>query len=256
MVPIEASISVQGKRRKTHLQALGGTQETTTEPLPPPPPLDGWGKICTGHIEREALHWLECCIVGTSKNYKEPEVISQQIKESGIQGLTIRRLSGLQRLISFHDRKALDEAKQANWNGLFQWFENLVEWAPSMGMKTRHFWVSVSGIPVHAWNWVTFPRIGSLWGSLICLGDENLKLQSFERATMLIYTESLTKIEESFRLAIGNQVFTAYAREFSPDCMLDFPGWSRWQDGPSDCSSSSVSSEVGGLDMAAASILI
>lgn len=83
-----------------------------------------------------------------------------------------------------------------------------------------------------------------------------MKLESFERAAMLIIPSSLQTIDECIHLTLGIQIYLINVQEFSPDCVVNYPEWSQWKDYESSYDPSSddgtsmakAASPIGGVD--------
>ncbi|KAL4366301.1 hypothetical protein GQ457_05G014210 [Hibiscus cannabinus] len=78
---------------------------------------------------------------------------------------------------------------------------------PSMPIPNRRTWLSVSGIPIHAWSEKTFGNIAKMWGEIACVDIESLAPSTFERARFHIETDWSEHIDETLDLLVGDQCF-------------------------------------------------
>ncbi|KAK8583595.1 hypothetical protein V6N12_067859 [Hibiscus sabdariffa] len=56
--------------------------------------------------------------------------------------------------------KSLEERKKTIESKVLDtWLENVMDWSPTIAMPNRRVWVSVCGIPIHAWSVGTFKNL-------------------------------------------------------------------------------------------------
>ncbi|GKD51808.1 hypothetical protein Tco_1280784, partial [Tanacetum coccineum] len=77
--------------------------------------------------------------------------------------------------------------------------------------KERIVWVDIEGVPLNAWSHLTFKKIGSIWGEMVDLEEENDTL--FARKRICIKTSHMENILESFKLIVKGKVFWVRAKE-------------------------------------------
>ncbi|WRX12277.1 hypothetical protein QQP08_004764 [Theobroma cacao] len=202
---------------KSYLEALIGATNKQTSTTPPLPLSPSSLRLCSGHIEVYLVFIT---------------------------------------LISIDDKSKFEEGQIDNWSWLEKWFCKIEIRTPNSGIKARRCWLSCSGIPIHAWNMYSFYNIAQMCGDFIHLGNDTMKLESFERAAMLIIPSSLQTIDECIHLTLGIQIYLINVQEFSPDCVVHYPEWSQWKDYESSYDPSSddgtsmakAASPIGGVD--------
>ncbi|KAK8583593.1 hypothetical protein V6N12_067857 [Hibiscus sabdariffa] len=58
------------------------------------------------------------------------------------------------------DARSLEERKRTIESKVLDtWLENVMDWSPTIAMPNRRVWVSVCGIPIHAWSAGTFKNL-------------------------------------------------------------------------------------------------
>ncbi|KAK8562614.1 hypothetical protein V6N12_010688 [Hibiscus sabdariffa] len=136
---------------------------------------------------------------------------------------------------------------------LDEWIENVGIWMSSLPIPNRRTWLSVNGIPVHAWSEKTFGNIAKLWGEIASVDIETLAPSSFERAWFQIETDWRYHIDEELDLLVGDQCFPIRVTEIEevigPKCdycckLMEGSQVSGEQDGNEDMVEQWESSEV------------
>ncbi|KAK8658730.1 hypothetical protein V6N13_036927 [Hibiscus sabdariffa] len=97
------------------------------------------------------------------------------------------------------ERKAMMERAD-----LSKWFVKVEIWSPEVSVSNWSAWLSVVGMPIHLWSVDSFSRIAQLWGRLVRVEDDTMDPQCFERARILIETDSLARVEETIELRLGD----------------------------------------------------
>ncbi|KAK8539046.1 hypothetical protein V6N13_135812 [Hibiscus sabdariffa] len=164
-------------------------------------------------------------------------VIVRENKESDdIMRCHVMRIAGDRVLLIFYD--VYERSRMLATDSLSKWFSRVVEWnEEDCSMGCRRTWISVFGIPIHAWSWETFERVISHWGNLILVAEETLEPSSFEKARVLIETKVLDRIEERLELMVESRTFLV--RLSKADTFLRGSKYSC----PSDSRASSTDSE-------------
>ncbi|GKC08833.1 RNA-directed DNA polymerase, eukaryota [Tanacetum coccineum] len=72
-------------------------------------------------------------------------------------------------------------------------------------------WIDIEGVPLHAWSFETFFRIGKKWGEM--LNIEDTSVASFGRKRVCILTKNPVSILESFKIIVKGKVFMIRAKE-------------------------------------------
>ncbi|KAL4376983.1 hypothetical protein GQ457_02G029440 [Hibiscus cannabinus] len=121
-------------------------------------------------------------------------------------GVHVMWLAGPRVLLIFY---SIEVRQQMMDSGVLdRWFSLVVDWsAEGSALECRRAWISVFGVPVHAWSRDTFERLVSHWGSVILLEDATAEPSSFERGRVLVESSVLERIEERLELVVEGQVF-------------------------------------------------
>ncbi|PWA67046.1 hypothetical protein CTI12_AA308650 [Artemisia annua] len=77
--------------------------------------------------------------------------------------------------------------------------------------EERIVWVDLEGVPLHAWSYQTFSRIGREWGELLNIEDSSMP--SFGRKRVCIFTKSPLSILASFKIIVRGKIFMVRAKE-------------------------------------------
>lgn len=150
---------------------------------------------------------LECEEAGLLKVHKNPEneellnrsvivvdnsptptsSILSQILSEGVNCLTMKPMGGPLHLITFEsleDKLAMIESK---W--LSKWFMEIRNVNNSCTTQWRETWIKVYGVPLAAWSYDNFYKIGCIFGKVLSVRYDN-----FDCASILTVTDCLFKI--------------------------------------------------------------
>ncbi|KAK9018747.1 hypothetical protein V6N11_033794 [Hibiscus sabdariffa] len=146
--------------------------------------------------------------------------LADKFRKAGLNGFSIMRVTGSMIILMFDDEDKRQEVLRAGV--LDEWIENLGIWIPSMPIPNRRTWLSVSGIPIHAWSGKTFSNIVKMWGEIASVDIETLAPSTFERARFQIETDLSYHIDETLDLLVGDQCFpirvTEIEEAIGPKC--------------------------------------
>ncbi|GJW88226.1 hypothetical protein Tco_0163566 [Tanacetum coccineum] len=93
-------------------------------------------------------------------------------------------------MIKLHSPKA--KLKFLNHKGVTSWFSHLCDAQQDFVAHDRIVWVDIEGVLIHAWTRNTFLKIGSKWGEVMEVDDENDDL--FARKRLCIRTKHSSNI--------------------------------------------------------------
>ncbi|GKA52728.1 RNA-directed DNA polymerase, eukaryota [Tanacetum coccineum] len=80
-------------------------------------------------------------------------------------------------------------------------------------MGERIVWIDIEGVPLHAWSRPTFSKIGSRWGEVIELED-NQGMELFLLVIVSVFRRNLrTIIFEKFKIIVRGKIFVIRAKE-------------------------------------------
>lgn len=125
------------------------------------------------------------CVLGISK-IMDIERLSSLVYSNFPNCYSIIYLGGHMVMAKFHtseDRDHFLRDNIATLEGLAMWKK---AWNPQMTPLQRLVWISVAGVPIHAWSVNTFRRIASQWGEFVALDDRVNASLRFDLACMLV----------------------------------------------------------------------
>ncbi|KAK8568909.1 hypothetical protein V6N12_007444 [Hibiscus sabdariffa] len=105
---------------------------------------------------------LNNCAVGFSRKLYQISALAGFFRKAGLDGFSVMRIAGSSILLMFDEegqRKEILESRVLN-----EWLENVRIWSSNMPIPNRRTWLSVSGIPIHAWSETTFENVARVWG--------------------------------------------------------------------------------------------
>ncbi|GKE44808.1 RNA-directed DNA polymerase, eukaryota, nucleotide-binding alpha-beta plait domain protein [Tanacetum coccineum] len=95
--------------------------------------------------------------------------------------------------------------------GVASWFVRLCKAQSDFVANDHIVWIDIEGVPLHAWSRNTFQKIGSKWGEVMELEEDNVDL--FARKRLCIKTNQADNILESFKIIVNGKVFRIRAKE-------------------------------------------
>ncbi|KAK8583589.1 hypothetical protein V6N12_067853 [Hibiscus sabdariffa] len=134
-------------------------------------------RVITRIIDDVKLELLSRCVLGFCRKPRQIFDLANEFHRAYLSGFRLMRVVGSLALLifySFEERKRTLELKVLN-----TWLENVMDWSPTIAMSNRRVWVSVCGIPIHAWSLGTFKNLAERWGDLIELDDTTLDPLNF-----------------------------------------------------------------------------
>ncbi|KAK8652757.1 hypothetical protein V6N13_126782 [Hibiscus sabdariffa] len=173
-----------------------------------------------GLVTEDSLLVLQRCSIGWCRNPISNSSLAEEMRLGNVLGVHVMRLVGSRVLLIFD---SIEVRQQVMVSGaLDRWFSQVVDWSvEGSALECRRVWISVFGVPVHAWSRDTFKRLVSHWGSLIVLEEATVEPSSFERGRMLVETSVLDRIEERLELSVDGHIFPIRITE--SDTLLQGP---------------------------------
>ncbi|GJZ31173.1 RNA-directed DNA polymerase, eukaryota [Tanacetum coccineum] len=95
--------------------------------------------------------------------------------------------------------------------GVASWFSQLCKVQPDFVSRERIVCIDIEGVPLHAWSRSTFSKIGSHWGEVIELEDN--EEDCFARKHIYIKTKLEDNIFEKFKIIVRAKFFVIRAKE-------------------------------------------
>ncbi|GJX35317.1 RNA-directed DNA polymerase, eukaryota [Tanacetum coccineum] len=136
----------------------------------------------------ELLIWsfeiLDNCVMGEVRQVTSINNMQVLLSNEGFHNTHIVYLGGLWVMIELNSPKA--KANLLQHVGVASWFSHIGKAQLDFAAKERIVWVDIEGVPLNAWSHPTFKKIGSIWGEMVDLEEENDTL--FARKRICIKT--------------------------------------------------------------------
>ena len=145
-------------------------------------------------------------ITGVANSSMSSTEILNCILAEGVISITIKPLGGLLHLITFESIEEKVAMIQSNW--LEQWFSELSDINAETSTRWREISLNIVGVPLSAWNYDNFHKIGSVFGRVI-----SMDYSSFVFAKAIIITDCLFNINCKMWLSIDDQKFPIFIFE-------------------------------------------
>ncbi|KAK9282768.1 hypothetical protein L1049_010989 [Liquidambar formosana] len=118
------------------------------------------GIICADLVDEK---WLEHCLVGKVGEVEHMEsffYLEDLLLQEGWADFSLRPLGGKKVLIIFQDDDFKRRFVSKSEFVMHKLFVKLENWIPQMVNTDRLVWLSIIGVPLHAWSEVNFRKIG------------------------------------------------------------------------------------------------
>ncbi|KAL4326071.1 hypothetical protein GQ457_11G031760 [Hibiscus cannabinus] len=157
-----------------------------------------------GSVSEDSMAVLQRCSIGCCRNPISNSSLAEELRMEKVLGVHVMRLAGPRVLLIFD---SIEVRQQMMDSGVLdRWFSLVVDWSTEgSALECRRAWISVFGVPVHAWSRDTFERLVSHWGSVILLEEATAEPSSFERGRVLVESSVLERIEERLELVVEGQ---------------------------------------------------
>ncbi|KAK8668892.1 hypothetical protein V6N13_106338 [Hibiscus sabdariffa] len=170
-------------------------------------------KRVTGHVENEELWKLRRCLVGEMETVCSVSSIHNRLIKWGLGDINVQRLGAKLYLLTFMDEELFFMIEDVNWSYLKEIFSEVKPWSEKVSYNERATWLEVRGLPLHCWNGESLKKIAEIWGKVEALGVNANHTHDCEKATILITTRHVRRIEEMVELEVRENVFPVYVRE-------------------------------------------
>ncbi|GJY78973.1 RNA-directed DNA polymerase, eukaryota [Tanacetum coccineum] len=181
----------------------GGSSVANPASLISPSPALVLDETCV--IERD----FSKCVMGKVKDANSISNIQTFLHDEGFVDVKPKYLGGLWVMLEFEKEES--KSNLLSHTGANSWFQTLQEVAQDFVSEERIAWIDIEGVPLHAWSFETFFRIGKKWGEM--LNIEDTSVASFGRKRVCILTKIPVSILESFKIIVKGKVFMIRAKE-------------------------------------------
>ncbi|GJS31424.1 RNA-directed DNA polymerase, eukaryota [Tanacetum coccineum] len=181
----------------------GGQSSANSRSLISPSPALVLDENCI--IERDYSKFA----MGRVKDVNSIPNLLTLLYDEGFMDVKLKYLGGL--WVMFEFDKVETKANLLVHTGVNSWFQVIQDVLPDFVSEERIVWVDIEGVPLHAWSYETFSRIGRKWGELLNIEDSSMP--SFGRKRVCILTKSPISILESFKIIVRGKIFMVRAKE-------------------------------------------
>ncbi|KAK9288371.1 hypothetical protein L1049_016825 [Liquidambar formosana] len=141
------------------------------------------------------------------------EVDGDWLKRS-VFDITVRFMGGLLVLLEFHSEEVMkSHLEDTTW--LDQWVKDIRSWHPNLIIHERLVWLSITGVPLHAWVGTNFRKIGERFGAVIFVDSNTHNKTMLDRGRILVSTKLLEPISKDLVLEVCNENFLINVKEES-----------------------------------------
>ncbi|GKD84597.1 RNA-directed DNA polymerase, eukaryota [Tanacetum coccineum] len=134
----------------------GGSSVANPASLISPSPALVLDKTCV--IERD----FSKCVMGKVKDANSISNIQTFLHDEGFVDVKLKYLGGLWVMLEFEKEES--KSNLLSHTGANSWFQTLQEVAQDFVSEERIGWIDIEGVPLHAWSFETFVRIGKKMG--------------------------------------------------------------------------------------------
>lgn len=130
---------------------------------------------------------LKKSLICVAYNPSSSNSILYQILAEGVANLTIKSLGGPLHIITFDSIEEKEAMLESKW--LEKWYMEVRNAARKTSSLWRETWITIYGVPLHAWSYDNFYKIGCIFEKVLSVNQ-----QQFEYTKILISTDCLFKI--------------------------------------------------------------
>lgn len=204
-----------GKSGLTFAQVVGGESSKSKEELEQTPVLK---------IQPVGNAWLERSAVAVLNRVESMSTLLTSFSLETNKVAQFRAMGGRSVLITFQSKEIRDALIKGPW--MKRWFYEVSPWRGEPASMERFVWLRCLGIPLNAWNTLTFKQIGELWGCYVKVDEDTLRDASFAQGKILVATVEHQKIDKWIQMEVQGLMYDVHVREESsylhPDDLVDF----------------------------------
>ncbi|KAJ4836143.1 hypothetical protein Tsubulata_051151, partial [Turnera subulata] len=93
------------------------------------------------------------------------------------------------------------------------WFKSVRPWQRGDRIENKRCWLSIRGIPLHAWCLEFFALIGSVFGKLVSVDVVTEQRQRLDEARIGVITEQRRRIDRELEITIANSCYVIHVEE-------------------------------------------
>ncbi|KAK8558167.1 hypothetical protein V6N13_073840 [Hibiscus sabdariffa] len=155
--------------------------------------------------------------------------ISNRLLKWEMGEIKVQRMGTISFLLTIEDENFF-MLEDLDWSYLKEIFSDIKPWSETVSYSERETWLEVTGMPLYCWNDVSLKKIKDLWGTFEALGVNPNHTRDCEKATILISTNQVKKIEEVIEIEIGDKIFDVSIVEIGFSNVSDSSVGKKWID--------------------------
>ncbi|GJZ18600.1 hypothetical protein Tco_0554723 [Tanacetum coccineum] len=97
-------------------------------------------------------------------------------------------------------------------------FKNLIPWEKKIHLQNRLTWISIEGLPPHAWHEAAFTHIAGTWGEVIFPETCNKNANNLVAGKVCIRTKCMEVIQHNMPVVIDEGHFCVRIKEIMGEC--------------------------------------
>lgn len=171
---------------------------------------DDFAAAIKGNPCEDNTEMLERSVVAIAHSSQSSETIMEHILSEGVNCLSIKKMGGMQHLLTFNSAEDKQAMVDSKW--LERWFITIKDADNRSATLWREVWINVYGVPLFAWGYENFRNIGSIFGRVI-----SVNYKDFECANIMIYTDCLFDINCKISMEIEDvkhSIFISEKKQF------------------------------------------
>ncbi|KAK9266419.1 hypothetical protein L1049_012439 [Liquidambar formosana] len=157
--------------------------------------------------------WLKRCAFGTMHHISCLQSLQETFLREGVFYITVRFLGSLTVLLEFQYEESMLCYFENNW--LSQWLGDIKPWRPNLFAQERLAWLSVVGVPLHAWLGPNFKTISERFGVVISVDSNTGSRKKLDRGRILVSTKFLEPNSKELILEVNGENFHITIKEES-----------------------------------------
>lgn len=169
------------------------------------------GSICLDNKEM-----LNRSATGVASSSLSSNSILDHILAEGVTCLTIKPMGGMLHLIVFDTIEDKESMIESKW--LQQWFMELRNVNNSCASLWREAWINIFGVPIAAWSYDNYFKIGCIFGRVL-----SVEYTNFDCARILVLTDCLFKINNKMFFDIEDKRHRVFCSEDAKLCIHPNP---------------------------------
>ncbi|KAK8607831.1 hypothetical protein V6N13_023281 [Hibiscus sabdariffa] len=170
----------------------------------------------------------------------EDEAVVQKVRtrvstEVDIGDINVQRLGAKMYLLTIMDEELSQLLEDVNWSYLKEIFDDVIPWSEKTSYSEIATWLEIRGLPLHCWNSVSLKKVAELWGVFEALGENDKHSLDCEKASVLISTKQVKRIDEVIEVEIGDTVFQVGVKEIGFNDGTSYPLCNQWKKEEKSC---------------------